>query len=408
MGKSSKTKQRVTEAKEAEFQNRFAQARQAPRTVASRPLIDEFGGYLEQAVRSPETFTSRTRSSDRGKQAIEMARHLFGRFRVPRVLEQAWGAYILDEPHASGILNRRPAGVPQAPAAGRVPRVAGHAAAPGSNLNLAHVDFRAWFVAVATGRSLYKEHTKGFLTKKETASFLGAPSVLDICQAIVYAVARGAGALDGPAQRLARSKLAAQAFHDPFWFDAIRFFCLPDHMPVSITQANDLVDFVVSRHQEDRHFRLLGSSQSLAAILRRMEQWHRALARAQDLSGIQWDGVDLPDYTVEHKDPDHKNRTIEWTFHQITTGKELAAEGTAQRHCVFGYKASCVSGRCSIWSLTRTDMVGTKVRHLTIELTSHGRIVQKRGLANRPPRSDEERAVADWAAKFNLDNPRTY
>jgi len=411
MGKSSKIKQRAAEAKEAEFTQRFAVARQAP-PPAVVPLVQEFGGYLAHRIREAETFTPRTRSSDRGKQALEMARHLFGRFRVPRVLDQVWTAYLDDRDRAAGAsaqraLPRRAPGAEAQPHprhALRRPRIAGHAPSSAANPNLATTDFRAWYVALATGQSLYKEHTKGFLTKKETFVFLAAPLQLDLCQALVYAVARCAGAQDGAAQRLARSKLATQPFYDPFWFDAIRFFALPDHLPASIAQVNDLCDFAAARHREDANFRLLGSSQSLAAILRRMEQWHRALARAQDLSGIQWAGVDLPDHTIEHKDPDHKDRTIQWTFHQITTGKELAAEGTAQRHCVFGYKTSCVSGRCSIWSLTRTDMFGDKVRHLTIELTSHGRIVQKRGLANRLPRSSEERVVAEWAARFNLDN----
>lgn len=82
----------------------------------------------------------------------------------------------------------------------------------------------------------------------------------------------------------------------------------------------------------------------------------------------------------------------------------LAAEGSAQRHCVFGYRTRCANGSCSIWSLTRTYLGGSKVRHLTIELNSQGCIVQKRGLANRLARPDEEHVVAEWAARFNLEN----
>lgn len=390
MGKSSKIKQRKAEADEAAFQQRFAMlSRSAAAAPQERPLIDEFAAYAPHFVRSPDEFELRTRSSSRAKQVLEMARHLFGRFRVPRVLEQAWGAYL---PDPATLPVRRPDDLPLR----NRPPVGG---------NLSTIDFRAWFVCIATGGSLYKSHTKGLLTKKETHAFLAAPPTLSLCQAIVYAVAKCAGACEGSAQRLARSKLSEKRF-DEFWFDAVRFFCLPDNLPESVAVVNDLTDYIAHRRREDAAFRLLGSSQSLAAVLRRMEQWHRALARAKDLSGVQWDGVDLPDHEITQKDPENKNHVITWRFHQITTGKELAAEGTAQRHCVFGYKQSCIGGRCSIWSLTRTQQFGSPVRRLTIELTSSGEIVQKRGLANRLPRPEEEHIVEQWARAMGLTNRR--
>ncbi len=396
MGKSSKLKQREAEAKEATFRQRFAElSKQAAFEPETVPLIDEFTAYRDHFLRSPDAFALRTRSGHRSKQVLEMARHLFGRFRVPRVLEQAWSAYLSETVRGRQELpraGRRQRELPQA-----------RAAHGQGNVNLRKIDFRAWFVCVATGGSLYKAHTKGLLTKKETHAFLAASDTLDLCQAVIYAVARGAGALDGAAQRLARSKLAQKPFGD-FWFDAVRFFCLPDHLPATVGQVNDLVDYLQARQAEDQAFRLLGSSQTLPAVLRRMEQWHRALARAKDLSGLEWNGVALPDHVIEQKDPENKDRLVLWTFHQITSGKELAAEGTAQRHCVFGYKSSCVRGECSIWSLTRTDGVGNKARRLTIEVNRYGTIVQKRGLANRLPRPDEEHVVDQWALAFNLEN----
>ena len=402
MGKSSKLKQRDAEAKEAEFRLRFSQlSRQAAYVPEEAPLIQEFQRYSRQFVRTPDSFSLRTRSSHRSKQALEMARHLFCRFRVPRVLEQAWEAY-LGMPSRLGVELPRQGQVRHQP-----DRRAALPERRPSNPNLKAVDFRDWFVCIGTGGSLYKDHTKGFLTKKETHAFLGASPDLDLCQAVIYAVARCAGAMDGAALRLARSKLSEKPFGD-FWFDVVRFFCLPDHMPASIAQVNDLVDYFHSRQVEDRDFRVLGTSQSLPAMLRRMEQWHRALARAKDLSGLTWEGVALPDHSIEQKDPENKQLTITWTFHQITTGKELAAEGTAQRHCVFGYKTSCARGDCSIWSLTRTDAYGVKARRLTIEVNRYGVIVQKRGLANRLPRPDEEHVVGQWAAKYNLDNGRRW
>lgn len=399
MGKASKIKQREAEAKEAEFRQHFAQlSRKAAARPEPRPLVEEFAAYQAHFIRPPEAFVLRTRSSHRDKQVLEMARHLFGRYRVPRVLEKAWGAYLPDMSPAGALPRRRLDGH-ERPAHQQGP------APVRGNPNFRSIDFRAWFVCVATGGSLYKEHTKGLLTKKETHLFLEAPDSLDPCQSIIHAVARAAGANPGDASRLARSRLAEKTFN-AFWFDAVRFFCLPGHMPASVSLVNDLIDYISHRHVEDNSWRLLGSSCSLEALVRRMEQWHRALARAKDLMGLSWPGVDLPDHVVEQTDPKDHNRKIIWTFHQITTGKELAAEGSAMRHCVFSYKASCIDGRCSIWSLTRTEPFQTPVRKLTIEVDRFGTIVQKRGLANRLPRPEEDHIVKQWASAMGLDNRR--
>lgn len=393
MGKSSKIKQREAEAREAEFQTIFAErSRAAAHKPPAAPLLEEFEPYKDRFIRDPEGFVLRTRSGHRDKQVLEMARYLFGRFRVPRVLEQAWGAYLetSGQDRARPLPRvRRPNNQPQ----NRAPEIL--------DANLRQIDFRSWFVCVATGGSLYKEHTKGLLTKRETHFFLEAPAFLDLCQAVIYAVARGAGALGGDAQRLARSRLAKMRF-SPFWFDTVRFFCLPNNLPKNVEAIDDLVDYLIHRRQEDVSFRLLGSAQSLPALQRRMHEWHRALARVKDLSGMVWDGVDLPDYTITRPDPNHKNQEVKWHFHQIVSGKELAAEGTAMRHCVLSYKARCAQGHCSIWSLTRTDFMGRKTRHLTIEMDKMGTIVQRRGFANRLPRPEEEHVTRMWANAMGL------
>lgn len=383
MGKSVKSKQRQAAEAEAQFQQVFLARSRAAKEVPEAPdLLSEIQAYAAHYVRAPDAYVSKTRSGHRDKQVLALARHVFGRFRVPRVLEQAWSAYV-HEPARPGQ---------------RGPFVGARA-----NPNLQCIDFRAWYVCVATGGSLHKAYGKDWFTRRETHAFLAAPESLDLCQAVIYAVARSAGASDGLAQRLARSKLASQPF-GPFWFDAVRFFAVPEQAPATLALVNDLVDYLAARRLEDRHFRVLGSGQSLAALCKRMEQWHRALARAKDLSGASWVGVDLPDHDIEQRDPDYKDQMQVWTFHQIRTGKELAEEGSAQRHCVFGYRSRCMSGACSIWSLTSTNALGTKRRHLTLEVNRYGQIVQKRGLANRLPRPDEERMVAAWAARFNLEN----
>ena len=261
-------------------------------------------------------------------------------------------------------------------------------------------------MCVATGGSLYKEFTKFFLTKKETHLFLNCNQELDLCQTLVYAVAVAAGAPLGTASRLARSKLALEDLTCDFWLDAIRFFARPDHCPASSSEVSDLVDFVRAQRAENRNFRLVGSGYSLHALQRRKEEWHRALARAKVLGNCQRDGAPLPDHQ-EHTKDIHGNEVV-WDFKQILNSKDLGAEGTAMRHCVLSYRNDCVSGRCSIWSLALLDRYGERQRKITIELTNAGHIVQKRGLANRLPRSEENHVIALWARAMGLVDNRSY
>lgn len=388
MGKSIKNKQKKLQADEAEFRDRMSALIRVARTPAPiDPLVVHFQPYSEHFLRDPGEFAFKGKSRDRDRHILQMARHLFGRYRAPSVLERAWLDYLPDPARRA----------PYARAGQDLP-------ARLDNPNLKRFDFRAWYVCVATGGSLYKQHTRAWFTKRETHEFLGAPQNLDPCQALVRAVALAAGADSGSAQRLARSHLATRPL-EGFWLDAIRFLARPENH-ASIQQVNDLADYLHARRQETPDFSLMGSGATMPALLRRMEQWHRALARARDLSGAVWEGNGMPDHEIELVSPHDRNIKIKWRFHQITTGKELAAEGTAQRHCVFSYKHSCISGKCSVWSLTSQVGHASPKRALTIELSNSGAIVQKRRLANQMPKPEEENAVRLWAREFGLLNGR--
>jgi len=387
VGKATKVRQREADAQAAAFQASFSElSRKAKQPLPALPILNEFTEFLTEAVRRPEDFVLKTRSANRGKHVLEMARHLFGRFRVPRVLEQCWSAYAQDVTTESAAAARWRAQQGR-PAPTRA-----------KNPNLTRHDFRRWYVAAATGASVHKTCAQGHLTKKETHFFLACPHPLDLAQAFVYALARGQGAGEGVALRLARSKLSERDL-EGFWGDVVRFFAQPGHTPESVAAVGDLVDFFEARRAEQRDFRVYGCGNTLAALQRRAEEWHRSLARAKIIGETRWDGCGLPDHRLTRR---VEGKNVEWVFRQITDARTLAAEGTAMRHCVLGYKARCVQGACSIWSLATCDAVGALTRKLTIELSNDGRIVQKRGLANRAPRAEENHVIDAWARTFGL------
>lgn len=333
----------------------------AARAEAAIPqkLSAIFEPHLTDAWRPLDSYKPKIRSSRLDRLALDAARHLFGKHPVPRILWQAWSS---------------------APAKGSA------------------VDGRAWFIAIGLGRSFLKTCAKGILTRREAHLFLACPHDLLIEQALHWAVARAAGASDGDALRICRSKIHTLPFND-FWRGAARFFAA--NQPASPQQASDLCDFFSWRRREDPKFDLFGNGYNIASLIVRMESWHRDMARSKAMGSEAWAGVDIPDWTGKLSSNGLAEET--WRVAQILSSKALAAEGNAMRHCVLSYKGQCMSGQASIWSLSIEEFGGIFERKLTIEVNNRNReIVQIRGLANRSARDHEMRAARLWARASDL------
>jgi hypothetical protein len=86
---------------------------------------------------------------------------------------------------------------------------------------------------------------------------------------------------------------------------------------------------------------------------------------------------------------------------QITTQKDILAEGAAMRHCVASYASGCANGQWSIWSLGLLES-GKYSRLITIQLNNNDCIVQARGLCNRMPTGEELVMIKQWCKTSNL------
>jgi hypothetical protein len=310
-------------------------------------------GRWDQAIRDPRGLRLRLKTKDPGKIALALARHVYATFPVPAHLESVW----LDrEPLEPTELERR----------------------------------KDWYVEVAQGRSLYRGRTKGTLTRLETHNFLYPAPGLGFREALWYAVARSYTDNIGLALRIARSKVARDSVI-PFWRDAARFFCAN---PIPITDINDLCDFLAALQRGNPGYSLAG--RTLRSLRAGMEQWHRELGLLRRIGTGSWDGNPLPDWTWEEIHENEPHRNVTWTVTQLKTGKELAAEGSRMRHCVYSYKQECMRGHASIWSLRATNASGTK-RVLTMEMTVANDVIQVRGLANRRASAAELSILRRWS-----------
>ncbi len=331
--------------------------------------VEALRGY---ALREPEEWRCRLKSRQVERRFFELIRFVFARYRVPAHLERVWLDEVEDDfvdriatPNLAG--GRRP-GAP---------------------------DLRYWYLTVAQGGSLYKFETHPYLSRQETHHFLNAPpEIASAKQGLWYAIARAQTDRTDAALNVARSRVANYSIASTFWKEVARFFA---RYPLATHEINDLADFLVVTKREDEAFSLKGLT--LASLERRVEDWHLALRRNSAVCGGAWAGRLLPD--VDYEVGDGAKQAI-WHMRQIKTGDGLFDEGRRMHHCVVTYKAACMQGYCSIWSLTSEFPIGRINRGVTIEVLKDGHIVQCRGFANRLPYANEATMVKRWAREHGL------
>lgn len=330
-------------------------------------LIDEtnirkLNAYSHLFIRDPKDCPS-PKSRDPNKRLVRLVRHVFNKYPVPNFFYDIWTG----------------------PRANTLPLIPGHV----SHASRV-VFFEQCYLCVAQGGSLYKEHLRSYMTKSEVHRFLTAPCG-SLAEAAWFSIPSSIKEVrPGLAITIARTKIQ-QRFIDPFWTGVARWIVLNPPPKNSVAELNDVIDYIISRKQENTDYQLKGTYKS---IEKRTLNWHRDLARMKNNGGGSWHGHPLYDseYTTG------KDETlVNWKLRQIKTGNELALEGNKMRHCVAGYKSSCVAGQTSIWSLTRNN-----TRVLTIELHNDGSIYQARGLANRKARPEELSVLRVWAKNNGL------
>jgi PcfJ-like protein len=324
--------------------------------------------YCSLALRAPEQWRCRLRVRSPEKRFLDLVNFTFAKYRVAQHLEQAW----TDELHTGA-----------GEGTGRI--LAGAEALERAT------DFCHWYILAAQGASLHREFTRHYLSRRETHYFLTAPDeVTSTVRAFWYAIAQATAGDSETAVRISRSKIAAFPVAWTFWRDAARYFA---RNPTSILEMNDLVDFFQAAG-ETADFSL-----SLAAMRRRMENWHRLLRVCGTACAGSWPGRALADAVYETT---YENGHAVWRFHQIKSADALFREGQRMHHCVVSYKPRCMAGEVSIWSLTCEYPAGKLNRCITIEVARDGTIVQCRGFANRLPFANELAVTTQWAKEHGL------
>ena len=270
-----------------------------------------------------------------------------------------------------------------------------------------HEMYRHWFVTLAQGGS-FPKLVKEFMTGKEAFLFLSAPANNRIHENVWWAKMMAAGLPINLAERLITRIFSHHFFDDPQGrlAEVIQFYAR-FHQGMDKVTFGEVTDFLVWKLREDRAFRLKG--RTVSSVIKLTNEWHLLMQKAKLGHTIEWKGLGLTDWTLETKE------SI-WKVTELCNNRELMNEGRKQRHCVYSYVHSCVSGRSAIFSLrgyckaavgcteegeVLWDTSQDQTR-LTIEVNSQRTVVQVRGSLNRLPSVEEKRILRHWTGEKGL------
>jgi len=271
-------------------------------------------------------------------------------------------------------------------------------------------NFFFWYTKIGSGMSVYKVIKEDVdLTRKMTHWFMKAPRELSIKGALRWSQVLGFGGDERMAHAVINCNLANCEFNE-FWSSLIHLFARNPMMDV--IQIGPIVDYVAHQRRENEDYSLKG--RTIDSLLKKTEEWHQQLAKVKKVQGRSWIGMDLPNWNIvtgKKKEFEPETQTLGkkqtlYEIKQIISGKELAAEGKAMRHCVYSYANACEDGRLSIWTLRKSYWEKDEYiekRLLTIELNNQNKIVvQVRGFCNRLANLEEVGVLQKWAAEYGL------
>lgn len=276
-----------------------------------------------------------------------------------------------------------------------------------------------WFVDVAQGSSVVKTSPIP-LTKKQAHLFMQVPSEFHPSEALRIAQYLDCGGDTIGARSLIECRqmeipTATFLFNKEALLNREKFNLelmgwLSKQTMLEKTKFADIVDwahdvkFIWSLRDVAEFVQpnLTMKGRTYDSVSKAIERWHIELNKIRPAKKVNdktyWNGMVLKDWSFMEM---VGGKEVYWTTNQITTWKELKAEGAAMHHCVSSYLEACLRGETYIFSMKRDGQ-----RALTLEVRGNT-IYQKAGLLNRRPTDKENLILARFCSENGLLNRRS-
>lgn len=280
-----------------------------------------------------------------------------------------------------------------------------------------------WYLHLVNGQNIRTAPDLSIkLSKKMAHYFSQAPMGYGVYKALYYGQIVALGGSLSLYKALMNTQLDHVVSDAEFWLELIQFLINQPEF-LANHQVGPLVDFInakkyVGSVQLNRSGELTDNAQAAmpdfslkgrtyGSLMRMIRQWHDWLNDAEHFrqvldnygtTEVKWKKSPIGDY---HYYPTQDS--LQWySIQEVTNSKELFEEGQEMHHCVSAYLSRCISGYCSIWSLSLNDLFVGKYKVITIEVDEYDCIVQARGVYNRMPDREEVAMLKDWASVQSL------
>lgn len=277
-----------------------------------------------------------------------------------------------------------------------------------------------WFLHLALGGSARELHKFPIpITKKMAHEFINTPFPgYSIDDAVRRSQVLSMGGDVRLADAIMMSRLRHDFSHNDFWTTVIQFFIgIPmlnlDEVGTVLDYINEkkfvpqrtVINGVVTNIPENPGFSMKG--RNITTLIRDTHAWHKELRQLRRQAGAnalvgksykpdltsKWSRSRVNTFNLT--EGKNEKRKV-WQLVEITNAADLYDEGKNMRHCVYSYLSSCISGKCSIFSLRLFD-----ISMVTIEVRD-GRAVQIRGQSNKRPGDKELAIINEWAKKESI------
>lgn len=255
-----------------------------------------------------------------------------------------------------------------------------------------------WFIQIGTGTRSQILTTPFVLTKRMVhAAMNDVPATCTVTEGWRWAQVLSMGGTARQAQAIVATPLGESFAEETFWETVVRF--VVDNPLLDPAQIGHLVDYLrherlTTRREYNGANRLpegfTMKGRTVAALMERVEVWHRALQHAQTTRHVaeKWDACGIGGLACEEAT---STGMVQWRVTELTTAKSLTQEGAAMCHCVATYAGSCARGAVSVWSLTvQAVALGEPERVMTIAVNNNRHIGEARGRRNALPSATGE------------------
>ncbi len=340
------------------------------------PILTRLAGYSELWIRDPETWCPNEVIDDPRRLLLSLIAHLLARYEVPEIFEQAW---FVD---------------------GKLKCVE-----------------RDWYCHVAQGGSLRSAPGIPVLTKRGAAIVPQLSSEdYSLKEAIRHAQVQSIDTRLSFAD-VDQMPVGIDFAHDWIWLPLLQAFAGGQR---SVSELHLICDWIALQRGSGVAFsckpsrpweELVSSARkaylSLVASMVKQEGQRKAIdimspqtrKEIASVSHSRWESaLGLPEYQCAYKG-------WKWRIVELTTLRDLAAEGADMNHCVGSYFSECKLGETSIYSLwSCKEGESVMDRDLTIEVwPESSEIWQIKAWNNRSAHANSLAVVKKWAEVNNLE-----